>query len=175
MAYFQAVRGRSQISFAGQSTLHPIYTSTTDLEAFIEARLLDNGLPDATQPVTGRLVVQIESLKNPNALYDRVMEEVLDKRRYPRLIAEVVELKAKNGTSGHYQAVGDVNFHGVTQRLVSDLIIRSPGNQALEIKGAITLDMRDFKVNPPKMLMVRVFPEITVSLTLIAERTEKSI
>lgn len=171
MAKFRSVRERSKLSMAGRSSLHPVQASTTQLEASLEATVLPAGRLDLTAPVTGRLEVDVESLKSGNDLYDLEMRRRLDTRRFPTIVAQVVEWRELDG-NGRCRVIGDLSFHGVTRRVEGDVTIRLLGNRTLDVSGELTFDVRDFGVNPPTILMVKVFPDIRVSLQVVGERVD---
>jgi polyisoprenoid-binding protein YceI len=168
MAKFQPVRNRSELALEGESSIHPLHTSTQEIEGYFEAVLGDDGQLDLSVAPTGRLEVYIEGLKSGNGLIDREMQRRLNTRRFPSVIAEVVEVKAGDG-KGRYRASGDLTFHGVTRRLEDDLTISLLDDHTLEIKGEITIDVRNFNVDPPKLLMVKVHPEVKAKLQVVAK------
>ena len=40
------------------------------------------------------------------------------------------------------------------------------------LAGETTFDMRDFGMEPPRILMLRVEPDVTVRVTIVAEKEE---
>ena len=40
------------------------------------------------------------------------------------------------------------------------------------MKGSSTFDIRDFGMDPPKVLMLKVHPEVTVAIDVVAEKEE---
>lgn len=168
MAKFQPIRDRSELALEGESSIHPLHTSTQEIEGYFQAKLGDDGQLDLSVAPTGRLEVYIEGLKSGNGLIDREMQRRLDTRRFPSVIAQVVEVRAGAG-QGRYHAVGDLTFHGVTRRLENDLAITLLDAHTLEINGEITIDVRDFNLNPPKLLMIKVYPEVKAKLKVVAK------
>ena len=69
-----------------------------------------------------------------------------------------------------YIAAGNVNFHGVTKRLEDSLFIRWLDKATLEIRGETRIDVQDFKMDPPKLLILRMDPVVRVKLKLILRR-----
>lgn len=167
MPKYRLIRGPSLLSLEARSSLHPIQTTTTDLEGSFEAQWLDDGRLDLSVPPTGQLEVQIESLKSGNALYDLEMRRRLDTRRYPRIVARIVEVCDQIGQ--RCRTIGEVSFHGATQQLEDELVITRLDDGRLTIKGDITVDIRSFNIEPPKLLTVKVFPEVTIVLDVVAE------
>jgi polyisoprenoid-binding protein YceI len=171
MARFQLVRGQSQLSLDGRSSLHPIHTASTELEGYLEVEL-DNGRLDLSVPPTGRFEVPVESLKAGNELYDLEMRRRLDTRRYPTIVAELLELRTlASGT--RYQAVGDLTFHGVTRRYEGEVRITPLDEHTLEVSGERMFDVRDFNMEPPKLLIFKVYPEVQVMLKAVAKQADE--
>lgn len=166
---FEPIQERSELSLAGESSIHPLHTKTNQVKGYFEAKVNSEGQLDLSVPVAGRVEIPLESLKSGNALIDREMQSRLNTRRFPKVVAEVVEIREQN-SPGHYHAVGDLTFHGVTKRLAQELIIEQLDEQTIEIRGEIKLDVRDFKVNPPKLLILKVHPEVTAKLRFVAEQ-----
>lgn len=168
MGRFEAINGRSELELAGDSSIHPLHTKTTEVTGYFEAELDPDGNLDLSRPVAGRVEIPVESLKSGNVLIDREMQNRLNTRRYPKVTAEVVEMSQMDG-GGQYRAVGDLTFHGVKKRLADELVIRRLDEKTIEIRGDITLDVRQFNVEPPRLLMLKVQPEVTVKLRFVAE------
>ena len=171
MGKFQIVPNRSRLSLEGQSSMHPIESSTTQLEGHLEAELLDSGQLDLAAPPSGRFELAVEDLKTGNDLYDLEMKRRLDTRRYPMIVAELLELRSLN-QDNRYRAAGNLTFHGVTRRLEGDVTIIQVDERTLEIGGEQTFDVRDFHVTPPKLLMLKVYPEVKVTLKAVVKRTD---
>ena len=171
MAKFEPVSGRSELSLEAESSVHPIQASTTDLEGFFEAELLDNGQLDLSVAPSGRLEIYIESLESGNKLIDRETQRRLKIRRFPSIIAEIVKVDEAD-ENGHYHAAGNLTFHGETQRLENELVVKQLDERTIELSGEITVDVRDFGVEPPQLLMLKVYPEVKATLKVVAERVD---
>lgn len=171
MAKFQPVRDRSELALEGESSIHPLHVSTNEIEGYFEAELTDEGRLDLSVAPAGRLEVYVESLESGNGLIDREMRRRLNTRRFPTVIAEVVEIREANGER-HYHAAGNLTFHGVTKQLEDKLAITPIDDRTIQISGQITVDVRDFEVEPPQLLMLKVYPEVKASLKVVAERVD---
>lgn len=163
MAKFEFVAGRSELSLEAESSVHPIHASTTKLEGYFEAELLANGQLDLSTPPAGRLEVYIENLESGNKLIDRETQRRLNIRRFPSIVAKVVEIRPGD-SDGHYRATGDLTFHGETRQLENGLTVRQLDQRTIEISGQITVDVRNFGVEPPKLFMLKVHPDVKATL-----------
>ena len=169
MAKFEPIPHRSELYLEAESSVHPIHASTTDLEGYFEAELLADGQLDLTVAPSGRLEVFIDSLESGNKLIDRETQRRLNTRRFPSIIAEVLEIR-QTADNGRYQAAGNLTFHGETQRLEDSLTVKQLDEHTIEVSGQITFDVRDFGIEPPSLLMLKVYPEIKARLKVVAER-----
>ena len=64
---------------------------------------------------------------------------------------------------------GDIVFHGKTRSFEHAMEIRI-GDDEVALTGDYVFDIREFGMNPPSMLMIRVYPEITVRVELYGTR-----
>ena len=121
-------------------------------------------------PVTGRVEIEAELLKSGNALYDREFERRLEIRKYPRIRGEVRSMRALD-SGARYRVQGELSLRGVTRAVEGDVTVRMAGDDTIEIEGEQVFDIRDFGLEPPKILMLRVYPEIKVHIHVVAQRT----
>ena len=69
-----------------------------------------------------------------------------------------------------YRVGGDLVFRGVSQPCEDELTLEVLDDRTVRIEGGSTFDIRDFGMQPPRILMLRVHPEVAVRVELIAER-----
>jgi polyisoprenoid-binding protein YceI len=77
--------------------------------------------------------------------------------------------EVKETSGGRYLVQGDLTFHGVTRPVEGELSIKAD-NGSLVLEGEQTFDIRDFGVDPPKILMLKVHPDVKVRVRAIAEQ-----
>ncbi len=155
---------RSCVWVSGRSSLHPINTETRGITGWFEASFREDGTLDLGERVAGELELSVERLTSGNQLYDRELRRRMDARRYPTIEGRVTRIVA-NGAHPNYLVTGDVLFHGKTRSFEHGMHITSTDN-AIELSGDYIFDIREFGMKPPSMLMVRVYPEITVRVEL---------
>lgn len=172
MSRFEAVDGRSTLALSGESSIHHIHTATTQLKGYFVATFDEDGQIDLSALVDGEIQMPLESLKSGNAFIDRELRNRLDIRRFPQVVAKLLEFRGKNGPE-RYRAVGDLTFHGTTQRLEGELIVQQVDEQTIEIQGEIDLDVRDFKVEPPSLLILKVYPAVKAKLHFVVKRANQ--
>jgi hypothetical protein len=64
---------------------------------------------------------------------------------------------------------GELKFHGVTQREDGEVTVEVNDGRTLVIDGEQTFDVREFDIEPPKFLMLKVHPDVTVRVHVVAE------
>jgi len=166
MATFRVDPNRSKVWIEARSSLHPIHGEASGLLGVVEADVADghvafNGAPKIS------VELPVEELKSGKALEDAEMMRRIDARRFPRIRGEVREVKETSG--GNYLVQGDLTFHGVTRPVEGELSIKAD-NGSLVLEGEHTFDIRDFGVDPPKILMLKVHPDVKVRVRAIAEQ-----
>jgi polyisoprenoid-binding protein YceI len=118
-----------------------------------------------TPSPTVTITMELDDLHAENAMYDSELKRRIDAQRYPTITGTLTELK---DSAGKYTARGDLNLHGKTSTVDGTATLRVTEN-GLEASGELDLDIRDFGLTPPRMLMLRVYPEVYVEIELVAE------
>jgi polyisoprenoid-binding protein YceI len=117
----------------------------------------------------GRLEVPVRSLRSGNALEDAELQRRVDARRFPTIVGEVRDASAVDG-AGRFRVEGDLTFHGVTQALAGEVCITFDGDR-IRIEGEQVFDVREYGIKPPRILLLRVEPDVRVSIALAAAPT----
>ncbi len=164
---------RSCVWVSGRSSLHPINTETRGITGWFEVSTTATGALDLERPVSGELALAVERLTSGNQLYDRELRRRIDARRYPTITGTLTSV-ALSQAHPHYTVTGDVSFHGKTRTFEHEMRIEfgAGGADGVSLTGEYVFDIREFGMKPPSMLMVRVYPEISVRVELHGTRTE---
>jgi polyisoprenoid-binding protein YceI len=166
MTRFRIDPGRSLVRTESRTSVHPIHGQADGLEGDIEVRLT-NGQLDLSVPPSIHLELDVERLKSGNPLQDREMLRRIDARRFPTIAGEVREMKELD-SSGRYRVGGDLRFHGVTRPEEGEVTMEVRDARTMVIEGERTFDVRDFDIEPPKLLMLKVHPEVSVQVRVVA-------
>ena len=105
-------------------------------------------------------------------MYDAELQRRVDSRRHPVIVGEVRAASRVND-DGLFDVEGDVTFHGVT-RPVSGSLTAHVQDETIVVEGSHVFDVREFDINPPRILLLRVYPEVTVRIRLVAELAASS-
>jgi polyisoprenoid-binding protein YceI len=146
--------------------MHPIQGEAEGLEGSIEADVAGGRIDVAGVPRI-HIELPVENLKSGKKLEDAEMLRRIDARRYPRISGQTTEL---NETNGRYRIRGDLTFHGVTRQVEGEVTISAPDEHSLVIEGEQIFDIRDFGVQPPKILMLKVHPDVRVRVKVFAQQ-----
>ena len=149
--------------------MHPINTRTDGLVGFLDVAFDDEGAIDLSVPPTGQLSLAVDRLSSGNALQDRELRRRIDARRHPTIQGDLVEIQRSHG-DGHYPLRGDLTFRGVTKHYENDMTITPVDARTLALTGEATFDIRDFGMDPPRILMLKVEPRVQVHVEIVAER-----
>jgi len=137
------------------------------MHGWFVATVRPDGSLDLDAPVAGRLELASERLTAGNVLYDRELRRRIDSRRFPTIVGEITRVEEGNekGDRSCYLVTGDVSFHGKTRTFSHEMRIEARGGEVV-LTGEDVFDIREFGLDPPSMLMIRVYPEITVRVEL---------
>ena len=169
MTRYRIVPERSKVFISARSSLHPIDTRTDGLAGFVDVEVLGNGRVDLAVPVQGRVSFPVERMSSGNPLEDRELRRRIDARRYPTIDGELTGM-ATTGTDGRYLVQGEVTFRGTTRNYEEEMVVLHDGDRTLQLAGESTFDIRDFGMEPPRILMLKVQPEVGVRVEIVAER-----
>ena len=75
------------------------------------------------------------------------------------------------GEDGRYRVRGDVTFKGVTRPSEDEMTVAVDGD-VIRLQGASVFDIRDFGMEPPRILMLKVAPDVTVTVDIVARKED---
>jgi polyisoprenoid-binding protein YceI len=164
---------RSRVFIHASSSVHPIHSETEGLEGWLDLEIGSGGRPDVTVAPSARLSLAVAKLRSGNLLEDRELLRRIDAKRFPTIEGSLTEL-TEPGEDGRGAARGDVTFRGVTRSCAGELTITSADGHTIHVEGQARFDVRDFGMDPPRILMLRVHPEVDVRIDVVATRGELS-
>ena len=160
---------RSEATVHATSSVHPI-SSSASVHGWIEVSLDDEGYVDLEGVVDGSISVDLTHMRSGNPLVDREAERRLQTRRYPTMEGRLLSLVYAGEDAGHghhYDGEGELTFHGVTRPLAGGLsVIVDP--DGLRLEGDTELDVTDYGVQPPSLLVIKVHAHVRIELHAVA-------
>ena len=158
---------RSRVWIDARSSLHGIHSETDGLEGWFEADVQGAGRVNPTAQPQGHLELPVQLLSSGNPLYDREMRRRVEARKYPTISGDLRLMKEADG-DGRYVVGGDVTFRGVTQSYEDEMSLSVIDDHTLRLAGQRTFDIREFGMEPPRILALRVYPDVTVKVEIVA-------
>lgn len=158
---FELVADQSQVWIDGNSSVHPVRATTAGLDGWVEI----DGRNGALR--AGEVAIPVDRLQSGNPLVDRETRRRIDSRRFPTIHGELLEVLARSTTTSSVR--GRIDFRGESVEVTGDLDVARDGDD-LRVTGRKVFDVRDWGLQPPRLLMLKVHPEIEVRIDLRARR-----
>jgi hypothetical protein len=150
---------RSTVLMRASSSVHPIE---------IRSNAPQGTLTATPEGVTGALVIPVGTLQSGQLVQDLELRRRIQARKYKTIEAAVRSLQPTGNDT--YEARGDVTFFGTTLAAKGVLTIAARDGE-LAITGEALFDVTEFGFDPPNILGMKVHPEVTVSIDVIATRS----
>ncbi|HZQ78134.1 MAG TPA: YceI family protein [Acidimicrobiia bacterium] len=169
MARFRVVPERSSLTIDARSNVGPIRWEASGLRGGFS--VVGNG-PEGVDPGKvewAELEMEVENLTSGNQLYDAELMRRIDARTHPTARVTLRHLDPV-GTGNRYQLDGELTFHGVTRRLTGTVVVAFPDADVALVYGEKIIDIRDFDIPSPAVLMLKILPDVRVRMSLEAER-----
>lgn len=164
MATYRVESGTA-LAIQARSSIHDTTTSFPKVTGTVEAD------PDTleTAGATARFTVDMSEFDAGDWLKNRKLRKDLELSKYATSEFELREVRdvVRDGDAFTAVAVGVIRYRGREVQMQ----IQGKGTMtadAIEATGSFDLDIRELGMQPPKILMFKVEPEVTVSVTLRA-------
>jgi polyisoprenoid-binding protein YceI len=158
----------SSVDFEARSTLHPVRGKATDLSGYIELSWNDDGTIAVQPPPKMHVELPVEQLRSGNGMLDREMWKLVDSKRFPRVAADLRTLEPA-ASPKRYAAGGDITLAGRSRRYDGEFTVTHDDGH-ITIEGELDLDIRDFGLKPPSLVIIKVDPAVKVRVRLVAAR-----
>jgi PadR family transcriptional regulator len=167
-ARFQLVPQRSVALVEARSTVGPITFGVIGIDGVVDADVRQGSVLVDPAP-TAHLEINVEGLRSGNRLYDAELLRRIDARRHPIATLDL-EACDHTGASNRYHVSGDLKLHGVSRPLRGSVTVVQPAADRLVVSGEELIDIRDFDIASPTVLMLRIYPDVRVRLHVEAQR-----
>jgi hypothetical protein len=170
LAHYDIDPQRSTVWIDATSSVHPIHSRGRGLTGFLDVEVDRSGVLDLTGAPAGHLELPVDAMSSGNPLYDREMRRRVEARAHPTISGELAGIELPPGAADHlYRERGDVTFKGVTRRY-EDVMSIVADDDVLVLEGHHVFDVRDFGFDPPRILMLKVHPDVAVRVAITARR-----
>ena len=167
MRRFEIDPERSRVWIDARSSLHPIHSETTGLEGWFEADIQGGGRVNPSAAPSARLELPVDRLSSGNPLYDREMRRRIDARKYPTISGTLSGMAESEGDN-RYTVKGDITFRGITRPYEDEMTVEQLDDHTLRLSGEREFDIRDFGMDPPRILTLKVHPDVKVKVDIVA-------
>jgi YceI-like domain len=169
--WYRITPERSYVWVEARSNIHPIRSQTNGLEGFVDLEMTPDGEVDLGSRPAGCLSLAVTRLSSGNPVEDREMQRRVDAGKYPNIEGVLDQISPSDG-SGSYRVSGYVTFRGVRRRYEDEMTVTALDAETVQLEGRSRFDIRDFKMQPPRVLMFRVEPEVDVKVQIVAVKAK---
>ena len=167
MGRYRIIPERSYVWVDARSSVHPFHAKTNGLEGFVDLEFTPEGVIDVASTTSGQLSLAVNRLSAGNPVEDRELQRRIEANRYPMIEGVLGQIVPSGGEEG-YQVTGDITFRGVTRRYVDQMSVAGLDADTVQLAGKSRFDIRDFGMEPPRVLMFRMEPEVEVRVEIVA-------
>lgn len=152
----------STVEIQAKSSVHPIHGEVHDVQGEVTGEVKDGKITLDPMP-RGYVEITIDALKSGNKLEDYEMRRRVEAKKYPTIR---FDLKEASGGPEQYKLKCSLTFHGVTKEFEETATAKLE-NGALYVEGQHTFNIEEFGVKAPKILNLKVYPEVTIVAHLV--------
>ena len=145
----------SSISYSGKHFLHNWDATNENISGLIE--LNDNQISKIG------VIAKVKDFKSGNSSLDSNSFRVLDALRIPNIVFRSLEIIDSLNV---INVSGTISFHGIEKDL-NVLLDKSTENDNITLTGKFTINLSDFNVERPSLLLQKINNEIEVQINLI--------
>jgi hypothetical protein len=167
VARYRIDPGSSRLWISARSPVHPMSIWADGIEGELRFDLLDDGLDLGAGP-EGWLTLPVERLSAGRRLEDVELLRRIEARRFPTIDGVLTSVDGA-GPAGGYHVTGEVGFHGVTRRCKDVVTLERLDSATIRLVGRSSFDVREFGIDPPRWLFVRMEPEVEVRVEIMAQ------
>ena len=164
---YRLIPDRSVVLIEVRSTVGPISFGALGLSGTVEVDVADGKLVADGRP-TARVDIPISDLRSGNRLYDAELLRRIEAKRFPLVTLDLDDC-SPIGVADRYRLGGSMTVHGVTRRAEGTAVVTFPDDCGLTVSGEQGFDIRDFGIESPTVLMLRIYPDVIVRLHAEAE------
>ena len=151
----------SVVELSAKSSVHPIHGEIRNLRGEATVDVQDGKLVPAG--ASAWIEADTEQLQTGKKLEDIALRKQIEVKKYPSVRYEV---RSVDGGPDTFKVTGAFTFHGVTQEFAEEVRASIDGGK-LRVEGEHEFDIRDFGVEPFKILTMKIYPEVNLKVRLV--------
>ena len=146
---------KSSISYTGNHFLHKWSAENNNISGLIK---IDN-----KDVLNIGIVAKVADFKSGNSSLDSNSYRVLEALKFPNIIFKSTNISSLNGQS---IIKGLIQFHGIEKNINVNVELNNIDNTT-QINGEFTLNLSDFSIDRPSLLLRKIDNEIKIEFILI--------
>lgn len=152
----------SSVALSATSSVHPIHGEIRGLRGQANVEVRDGQIQLDPAP-TAYIEGDVAQLETGKKLEDIALRKQINAKQFPTVRYEVRRVE---GGPGNYKVHGAFTFHGVTREFTEEVSARAEGD-TIVVEGDHTVDIRDFGVQPFKILSLKIDPDVALKVRLV--------
>ncbi|HUF32463.1 MAG TPA: YceI family protein [Acidimicrobiales bacterium] len=164
---FEVTPGKSAVLIEARSNVGPIAFGTTGVQGALVVSMEDGAIDLEGAAPEACLSIELLSFSSGNSVYDAELRRRIGAKLHPTTTLALQNV-SRIGRTDRYQVEGDLAFHGLTRRISGTVGVEIGDGGELTVVGEHVFDIRDFDVDSPSLLMLRIYPDVRVELQLYA-------
>jgi polyisoprenoid-binding protein YceI len=156
----------SQVWIDGSSSVHPVRATATGLTGWITLATTASGVAKAPA-LGGEIRIDVGRLRSGNPLVDRETRRRIDARHHPEIVGTVTA--GERTAPDRLHVTGTIAFRGQLQSVTGEVTVGLAPDR-VTVEGATTFDVRTWGLQPPRVGLLRVHPEVNVRIHVVAAR-----
>ena len=146
---------KSSISYTGNHFLHKWSAENNNISGLIK---IDN-----KDVLNIGIVAKVADFKSGNSSLDSNSYRVLEALKFPNIIFKSTNISSLNGQS---IIKGLIQFHGIEKNIDVNVKLTTIENTT-QINGEFTINLSDFSVDRPSLLLQKIDNQITIVFELV--------
>lgn len=161
---YVVVADESQVWVDGSSSVHPVRATATGLSGWVTLATTTRGVAKAPA-LGGEIRIEVGRLRSGNPLVDRETRRRIDATRHPEIVGTITA--AERVAPDRLQVTGTIAFRGQEQSVTGEITV-ALGPDRITVDGAAPFDVRAWGLEPPRVGLLKVHPEIDVRIHVVA-------
>jgi DNA-binding PadR family transcriptional regulator len=159
---FELVPERSVVLIEARSTVGPISFGAVGLTGSVAVDLTEGNIAADSGP-TAHVEIPVGELRSGNRVYDAELLRRINAKRFPVVTLDLNRCIAL-GVANRFRVLGTAELHGLIRPMEGTVVVTLPDARHLTVSGEQVFDIRDFNIESPTVLMLRIYPDVTVRL-----------
>jgi polyisoprenoid-binding protein YceI len=168
---FEVVPSKSSVTFTISTTFNEIEGKAKTFKGSLN---IPDAAKDLATGTTATIIVDAKSMETGNKGRDKDMhKDVIESEKYSEIKIAIKKITADSALYT-FKVSADITMHGITKTVdfkTSALSFAgADGKLALSISGKVKINISDWGMTPPNIVVNKVSPEIVVGWSLIAQQ-----